>query len=89
MFVHEQYTKVFKAPCDERRLKILDELSTIGQPTLSYHMRILCDSGIVQSHREGKWPHYSLDKEGSVFDMDLLKRLTTANSDPFYTYCCE
>lgn len=53
--------RILKAFGDERRLDILMELQNgemgaseliekldIGQSTLSHHMRILCDSGIVQ-----------------------------------------
>ena len=32
----------------------------ISQPTLSHHMKILCDCGLVCARREGKWTHYSL-----------------------------
>ena len=62
---------VFKAFCDENRIKILQLLQggekcacklltemNITQPTLSHHMKILCDSGIVKGHKEGKWMHY-------------------------------
>ena len=31
---------------------------------LSYHMKILCDSGIVVSRQEGKWTHYRLSPAG-------------------------
>ncbi|MDL2319356.1 metalloregulator ArsR/SmtB family transcription factor, partial [Eubacteriales bacterium OttesenSCG-928-A19] len=75
--VHEQNAKIFKAFCDERRLAILELLQNgemcacelqdklpIGQSTLSHHMRILCDSGIVDSRREGKWTHYVISEEG-------------------------
>ena len=68
--------KVFKALCDENRLRILEILRggekcacvllsdlQISQSTLSYHMKILCDSGIVVSRPEGKWMHYTLDGE--------------------------
>ncbi|MDD3831891.1 MAG: metalloregulator ArsR/SmtB family transcription factor [Clostridia bacterium] len=40
--------------------KILDKFN-ITQPTLSHHMRILCDSGIVIANKEGKWIHYSIN----------------------------
>ena len=53
--------RILKAFGDEHRLDILTELQNgemgaselieklnIGQSTLSHHMRILCDSGIVQ-----------------------------------------
>lgn len=68
---------IFKAFCDENRIRILQLLSegekcacklleemNITQPTLSHHMKILCDSGIVNGHKEGKWMHYSISKEG-------------------------
>ena len=56
--------KVFKAFCDENRLKILEQLRTgekcacklldelhITQPTLSHHMKLLCDADIVQGRK--------------------------------------
>lgn len=63
--------KIFKALADENRLQILcllqkgelcachllEELH-ISQPTLSHHMKLLCDSGIVDYRKEGKWMHY-------------------------------
>jgi ArsR family transcriptional regulator, arsenate/arsenite/antimonite-responsive transcriptional repressor len=42
--------------------KILEEFS-ITQPTLSYHMKILCDSGLVDGRKDGVWMKYSLNKE--------------------------
>lgn len=75
---YKQDVKLFKALSDENRLAILKllqdgekcgcillEALKITQPTLSHHMRILCDSGIVESYKEGKWMHYSLSLEGS------------------------
>ncbi len=68
---------VFKAFCDENRIKILNILSSgekcackllealsVTQPTLSHHMKILCDSGVVKARKEGKWMYYSLSHEG-------------------------
>lgn len=68
---------IFKAFCDENRVKILQllldgekcacrllEEMNITQPTLSHHMKILVDSGIVVGRKEGKWIHYSLSDEG-------------------------
>lgn len=40
--------------------KLLDQFE-ISQPTLSHHMRILCECGLVEVRREGKWCHYSLN----------------------------
>ena len=35
----------------------------ITQPTLSHHMKILCDCGLVRARKDGKWMHYSLNNE--------------------------
>lgn len=77
--------KVFKALGDENRLHILNDLRggekcacdlladmRITQPTLSHHMKILCDSGIVNVRREGKWTHYSINPNGIKAAMDSL-----------------
>ena len=42
--------------------KILEEFN-ITQPTLSYHMKILCESGLVNGRKDGIWTKYSIDKE--------------------------
>jgi len=55
--------------------EILAELE-ISQPTLSHHMKILCDSGIVLPRKEGKWTHYSISPEGVRHAGNLLKELT-------------
>lgn len=78
--------KIFKALCDEKRLMILELLQSgekcacvlidkmdMGQSGLSYHMKILCESGIVTSRQEGKWTHYSLSKSRREY---ALKRFT-------------
>ena len=60
---------------------ILLEKMDIGQSTLSHHMKILCESGIVSSRREGKWTHYSIRNKGSEYAKELLTTLTTVYSD--------
>ena len=66
-----------KALADENRLAImlalqhgeqcgcvlLEELN-ITQPTLSHHMKLLCDSDLVTGRKEGKWMYYSISPEG-------------------------
>jgi len=67
-----EYALVFKALGDTTRLKIIEMLSCgelcacdilecfeITQPTLSYHMKILTECGLVISRKEGSWMHYS------------------------------
>lgn len=67
---------ICKALGDSNRLKIVKMLSDnekcgcklleafeITQPTLSHHMKILCDCGLVIARKEGKWSHYSLSNK--------------------------
>jgi ArsR family transcriptional regulator, arsenate/arsenite/antimonite-responsive transcriptional repressor len=69
--------KKFKALSDETRLQIVEMLAggelcackiqekfDITQPTLSYHMKILTDCGLVTGRREGAWMRYTLNKSG-------------------------
>lgn len=42
--------------------KILEKLN-ITQPTLSHHMRILVNSGLVNARKDGQWTRYSLDSD--------------------------
>src|SRR5574344_2561826 len=89
----EKNAKVFKAFCDERRLAILELLRSgekcacvlledldMGQSGLSYHMKILCESGIVESRQEGKWTHYTISEQGCQEALLLLKALTTPDA---------
>ncbi len=93
--------KVFRALCDEKRLAILEilrngqqcacdltDLGKIPQSALSYHMKILCESGIVNAQKSGRWTHYSLSAEGSRYAAQLLSDLTTpadADAVPVFT----
>ena len=88
---------MFKAFADENRIQILEllrdgercacrllEEMKITQPTLSHHMKILCDSGIVVGRKEGKWMHYSISEDG-VKDvrnyLDELMKYTKMGDD--------
>jgi ArsR family transcriptional regulator, arsenate/arsenite/antimonite-responsive transcriptional repressor len=67
--------KKMKALADETRLQIvlmlaggelcackIQEKFNFTQPTLSYHMKILTDCGLVRGRREGAWMRYTLNK---------------------------
>lgn len=74
---NEQYAKIFKALSDIKRLEIIGLLrekelcaNTISeklfltQSGLSYHMKILVESGIVRARQDGKRVYYSLSEDG-------------------------
>jgi ArsR family transcriptional regulator len=98
----EKNAKVFKAFCDEKRLAILELLRSgekcacvlladldMGQSGLSYHMKILCESGIVESRQEGKWTHYKISDRGSAEALRLLKAITTPDATASDQGCCK
>ncbi len=96
---HATQARRFKAFCDENRLKIIEllqggekcaceliECLNMGQSTLSYHMKILCESGIVENRQEGKWAHYRISAEGSAEAIAYLQTLTTPDENA--SDCC-
>jgi len=91
--IYEEQEKIFKAFCDVKRLRILEllrggekcacvllEQLDLGQSGLSYHMKILVESGVVACRQEGKWTHYSISDPGSAYAITLLKELTTPSA---------
>ncbi|OLS02499.1 ArsR/SmtB family transcription factor [Tissierella creatinophila] len=67
---------IFKALGDETRLTIIDMLScgeicackiieglNLSQPTISHHMKVLQQVGLVKARKDGRWMHYSINKE--------------------------
>lgn len=84
------YSNIFKALGDPNRLEIYEMLKdgekcackllekfNITQPTLSHHMKVLCECGLVTFRKDGKWSHYSINKEVS----GLLKKFFKAGTN--------
>ena len=101
---HLENAKIFKAFCDETRLMVLSLLQSgekcacellvrvsVKQPTLSHHMKILVESGIVASRKHGKWMYYSISQEGCQGAAALLNELTevTSPNNENKKECCE
>lgn len=103
MSIDEKRTAtVFKALCDENRVRILKLLRSgekcacrileelnITQPTLSHHMKILCDSEIVVGRKEGKWMYYSISEAGAEQAKEILNNLTAVNNIESDCNCCK
>ena len=95
--MEDNYNKnavIFKVLSEPNRLRIIDMLSCgemcackilerfhITQPTLSHHMKTLCDSGLVNSRKEGRWMHYSLNNIALLAFKDFLSSITTTKTD--------
>lgn len=86
---NKNIVQVFKALADARRVKVIRLLQRgercacqlledldMGQSSLSYHMKILVESGLVQGRVEGKWTHYSICQAGYQKAISLLGELS-------------
>lgn len=88
---------MFKALGDPRRAMIVDMLScgelcackilekfSISQSTLSHHMKLLCECGLVVGRNEGKCTHYSLSADGIARTKQFLCHITDSKENPIY-----
>ena len=101
-FTEKKMSLFFKALSDENRIrilkllhggekcacKLLEELN-ISQPTLSHHMKVLCDTGIITGRKEGKWMHYSICSESAEELSAMLHQLLSAANVPDNCCCKE
>jgi len=85
----KEFIKVMKALSDPNRVKILKmlqykslcvcEMRTalgIAQPTVSNHLKVLEDAGLVTYLKDGLWVNYSLaDGSSSPYSASLLGNL--------------
>jgi ArsR family transcriptional regulator len=88
----ERITGLLKALADPIRLRIMSIIAAadeacvcdltaqfdVSQPTISHHLRVLRDAGLVDSERRGTWVWYrarrdALDAIGGLFARDLIK----------------
>lgn len=92
--IYSKYSLIFKALSDETRLKIVDMLSCgelcacdilncvdISQSTLSYHMKILTDSGLVLGRKDGSWIRYSINHNNKLDLLSFLEKITSNKTD--------
>lgn len=91
---HHDLAKIFKALSDKNRVAIVELLKhgemcasdmlshlEISQPTLSHHMHILYEYGIVHGRRDGKWMRYSLNEEARLSIERFIAVQPPRNSD--------
>lgn len=89
LFSYTEYVAVFKALSDETRIRIVELLCDgelcagqilrhfqITQPTLSYHIKNLTESGLVVARRDGSWVYYSISPEKSAMVRCFLEDVT-------------
>lgn len=73
----DEGAKLFKALADETRLAIIKQLSEqrevcacdfqaccdLAQPTVSHHLKVLRDAGLVNTEKRGLWVYYTLNRD--------------------------
>ena len=70
-------TKLFKAFSNDVRMKIFEFILegkmcvsgivnklNVSQPTVTQHLRILQEAGLIKSKKIGYWMHYSINESG-------------------------
>ena len=82
--------RLLKALADSTRLRILSLLSrnegeicvfeivesiSLEQPTISHHLRVLRDAGLVDYHKKGLWAYYYVRREALSRAQDVINGL--------------
>lgn len=78
----EAHARRFKALADPTRVRIISLLARseepicvcditacfpLGQPTISYHLKLLRDAGLVDCRREGLWCYYYIREDAQAW----------------------
>jgi ArsR family transcriptional regulator, arsenate/arsenite/antimonite-responsive transcriptional repressor len=54
----------------------------VSQPTVSHHLRVLREAGVVRAERRGTWIYYTLEADVAERLRELASRLTPAEARP-------
>lgn len=92
---YEENARLLKALSDSNRLRIIQLLScgekcaceilksfNFTQPTLSHHIKLLIDCGLVKCRKEGTWNYYRLNIKNANKLVLFLLTIITENDDP-------
>lgn len=86
---------VFRALGDETRLTMLERLASadsslcvcdleyyfdLSQPTVSHHLKVLRDAGLVTCERRGTWIHCAVDREAVARLVEFAAQLGSGAS---------
>ena len=80
---------VFKALSDETRLRILKTISHmttlcecnlvpefgLSQPTISYHLKVLREAGLIKSERKGQWVYHRVSEKAVLAAVGRLSEI--------------
>ena len=84
-----QSAAVFKALSDPTRLRILKAVSHmsemcectivpvfgLSQPTISYHLKVLREAGLITSQRRGQWVYHQVNQKALLTTVRRLSEI--------------
>ncbi|MBN1298232.1 MAG: winged helix-turn-helix transcriptional regulator [Actinobacteria bacterium] len=85
----KQTTKIIKAVADEGRIRILGllkykkdlcvceitEIIGLAQPTISSHLKLLENAGLIESYKDGLWVNYNIASSLDSFSRQFIEIL--------------
>ncbi len=100
MLTNIEISNIFKALADANRINIIlllqngehcacnmsEELG-LAQSKLSYHMKILIESGLVECRYAGKWSHYKISDNGFSVAKTILDNLADIKTSSHDCVC--
>ncbi len=88
----KKYAELFKVLSDENRIKIIQLLVKgescscelisdlpISQPTLSYHLKVLSEYGLIVSEKEGNRINHTVNKDKLLELSSFVSELTVCD----------
>ena len=81
LLIIDMLTNYGNDDCGELCACMILEKMGITQPTLSHHMKILCDCGLVSGRKQGKWIYYTMNKIVVDDFLLFLRDITAIKND--------
>ena len=81
--------KIIKALADKNRLRIvyllnekqdlcvceITDIIGLSQPTISSHLRLLENAGLIESYKDGLWVNYNINNRSGLFSRKLVEMI--------------
>ena len=97
----DEVAMICKAMSDSNRLRIIEMLTSgekcgcelledlqVSQPTLSHHMKVLSECGLVSSRIQGKWHHYKIQRERFAAFKEYIVAISGYSEQNTSESCC-
>jgi len=74
----ENRHRIFKAIAEHGEIvcKEITNLFNLSQPTISHHLKVLSESGLIKVRKEGQWSYFSVNKTLFREYLSSLRKIT-------------